>query len=500
MPRYSLWRVTVGPRFAPDRSVLALYERDKARHGDRCAIEFIDLRNETNSVADVSVFSVQNSAFEKIDAQELALGMYVTELDRPWLGTPFLMQGLLIEEPTQIDVLRQICQTVLVDRRRSIGDQYAERTRVRETPRLAASAVSQPSFVESSAVPGDGEFLSVVRRVRERNASPSVRRVRPSANESRLETELLYSAPIIDDVHQTLDAIRQAINVDGGLDMSRVSGLVEEMAACVQRNPDAMLWLTRLKKSDQYSYDHAVDVSVHLMVFARFLGLGSATIEDLGRAGLMQDVGKAQLDPEILAKPSVLSEEEYLEVQTHVDSSLDILRSQNAFSDNVLSIVAAHHERYDGSGYPRRLDGKGLTLPGELAGLIDTYCAMIRQRVYSSAVSSQKALEVLARLRGVKFREALVDQFIQCIGLYPIGTLVELNTGEVAVVIQQNQVRRLKPRVLVLLAPDKTLERRPRSLELILEPMTPTGEHYRIKSALPSNAYGIDPDEFFLNS
>ena len=500
MPQYSLWRVTVGPRFAPEWSALARDERDKARHGDRCAIEFIDLRNETNSVADVSVFSVQNSAFEKIDAQELALGMYVTELDRPWLGTPFLMQGLLIEEPTQIDVLRQICQTVLVDRRRSIGDQYAERTRVRETPRLAASAVSQPSFVESSAVPGDGEFLSVVRRVRERNASPSVRRVRPSANESRLETELLYSAPIIDDVHQTLDAIRQAIDVDGGLDMSRVSGLVEEMAACVQRNPDAMLWLTRLKNSDQYSYDHAVDVSVHLMVFARFLGLGSTTIEDLGRAGLMQDVGKAQLDPEILAKPSALSEEEYLEVQTHVASSLDILRSQNAFSDDVLGIVAAHHERYDGSGYPRRLDGESLSLPCELAGLIDTYCAMIRQRVYSPAVSSQKALEVLARMRGVKFREALVDQFIQCVGLYPIGTLVELNTGEVAVVIQQNQVRRLKPRVLVLLAPDKSLERRPRSLDLILEPMTPTGEPYRIKSALPSNAYGIDPEEFFLNS
>ena len=459
------------------------------------------MRNEANDVADVSAFSVQNPAFEEVDVQGLELGMYVTELDRPWLGTPFLMQGFLLEESQQIDVLRGICRTVLVDRRRSVGDQYAERPRAKEAkPSGFPHTASSSGIKVSSSAPGDGEFLAVARRVRQHKGWSSAPRVRPTVHESRLESELLYSAPIIDDVYQTLDAIRQAIDVDGGLDMSRVGGLVEEMAACVQRNPDAMLWLTRLKKSDQYSYNHAVDVSVHLMVFGRFLGLSSEAIEELGQAGLMQDIGKAQLDPEILAKPSALTEDEYRKVQMHVASSLEILRNQQTFSDSVLNIVAAHHERYDGSGYPRRLSGESLSLPGELAGLIDTYCAMTRHRVYSPALSCQKALEALAKMRGVKFREALVDQFIQCVGLYPIGTLVELNTGEVAVVIQQNRVRRLKPRVLVLLAQDKTLERRPRSLDLILEPPTPTGEPYRIQSALPSNAYGINPDEFFLDS
>ena len=471
------------------------------RHGSRRAIECKNLHSETNNVADGSAFSVQNPAFEEVDVQGLELGMYITELDRPWLGTPFLMQGFLLDEPQQIEVLRGICRTVLVDRRRSVGDQYAERPRAKEAkPSGFPHTASSSGIKVSSSAPGDGEFLAVARRVRQHKGWSSASRVRPTVHESRLESELLYSAPIIDDVYQTLDAIRQAIDVDGGLDMSRVGGLVEEMAACVQRNPDAMLWLTRLKKSDQYSYNHAVDVSVHLMVFGRFLGLSSEAIEELGQAGLMQDIGKAQLDPEILAKPSALTEDEYRKVQMHVASSLEILRNQQTFSDSVLNIVAAHHERYDGSGYPRRLSGESLSLPGELAGLIDTYCAMTRHRVYSPALSCQKALEALAKMRGVKFREALVDQFIQCVGLYPIGTLVELNTGEVAVVIQQNRVRRLKPRVLVLLAQDKTLERRPRSLDLILEPPTPTGEPYRIQSALPSNAYGIDPDEFFLDS
>src|SRR5690606_12448294 len=128
----------------------------------------------------------------------------------------------------------------------------------------------------------------------------------------------------------------------------------------------------------------------------------------------------------------------------------------------------------------------------------DTYCAMTQQRVYSDAVSSQHAMETLNRLRGKQFRDVLVDQFIQCIGLYPIGTLVELNTGEVAVVIQQNQVRRLRPTVLVLLGPDKTVERFPRTLNLLMQPATPEGLPYRITQALPPDSYGIDPADFYL--
>lgn len=424
--------------------------------------------------------------------------MYVSELDRPWLGTPFLLQGFLIDESRQIAQLQQLCRTVLVDRRRSVGDQYAPRVRERDTP-LAGLPGTGGRGAASAASPGDGDFLPIMRRLRERAAPSAVPRNRPSVRESRLETELLYSAPIIDDVYRTLEAIRQGVDAAGNVDLTRVRGLVEEMAAGVERNPDAMLWLTRLKRTDQYSYDHAVDVSVHLMVFGRFLGLGGAAIEELGLAGLMQDIGKARLDPEILGKPSALTEAEYLEIQSHVASSLELLLGQHAFSSGVLEIVAAHHERHDGSGYPSRLNGEKLGLHAELAGLVDTYCAMTRHRVFSAAVSSQKALEMLVRMRGTKFREALVDQFVQCVGLYPIGTLVELNTGEVAVVIQQNQVRRLKPRLLILLAQDKTLERRPRSLDLMFDPTTPTGAPYRIRHALPPNAHGIDPAEFFLD-
>ena len=425
--------------------------------------------------------------------------MFVTELDRPWLGTPFMLQGVLLEDERQIDQLRQFCRSVLIDRRRSVGDQFAEFPREKATTRFTAASSALQFAVEVLDASPDEGFLSLARRLRERRPLSPAPRARLPERDSQLEEELIYSAPIIDDVHRTLEYIRNGTDSAGNLDLKRVSGLVNEMAAGVQRNPDAMLWLTRLKITDQYSYDHAVDVSVHLMVFGRFLGLGSAAIEDLGQAGLMQDIGKVQIDPLILSKPAPLNDEEIRQMRLHVASSLVMLADQNVFLGSVLDTIAAHHERCDGSGYPNGLRGDRLSLHAEMAGLIDTYCAMTRHRVFKAAVSSQKALEALSRLRGSSFRDVLVDQFVQCVGLYPVGSLVELNTGEVAVVIQQNQVRRLRPRLLVLLAPDKSLERRPRNLELILNPMTPTGELYRIKHALPSNAYGIDPAEFYLN-
>lgn len=428
---------------------------------------------------------------------DLQIGMFVSDLDRPWIETPFPMQGLLIENEAQIATLQQYCQQVTVDRSRSLGDAYAPRDHGRDAPRQPGAL---PVFRQvSDAQPND--FASICRHLR---MEPVLRRYRYSPEldstdqQSHLEAELLYSAPIVDDVKRTLKSIRDAIASAETISLNEIGKQVSAMARSVERNPEAMIWLARLRSTDQYSYDHALDVSVHLMVFARFLGLSSKLIEQVGVAGLMQDIGKIDIPTEILNKPDNLTEEEYRLVQSHVASSLEMLLGQEVFPNHILEIVASHHERADGSGYPRRLKGERISFHGELAGVVDTYCAMTRDRAYGTAISSQKALEALIRMRGTKFRDAVIDQFIQCIGLYPIGSLVELNTGEVGVVIQQNQVRRLKPRLMILLGPDKSIERHPITLDLIMDPLTPTGQPYRILHALPANAYGIDPGEFYL--
>ena len=436
-----------------------------------------------------------------ISTRDLKIGMFVVEIDRPWTETPFMMQGFLLQHVDPLRALQQCCREVVVDRSRSVGDQFSAKVVDKADPlcRLDGKPHQHPDVSESRIEAQ--RFLKVARSFKGRihtKRQPHVPRLRAEDGRSRLESELLYFAPIVDDVYRVLRETRLAIDGNGAIDIGRIDELVGEMASGVQRNPDALLWLSRLKRTDQYAYDHALNVSVHAMVFARFVGLSGVEVRQLGLAGLLQDIGKVQIDYEVLSKPGPLSDTEFEHVKAHVRNTLNLLRVHKDFDASVLAIIAAHHERFDGTGYPRGLAGMRIPLAAEMAGIVDSYCAMTRERVYRGAVSSQRAMETLNRLRNKQFRDTLVDQFLQCIGLYPIGTLVELNSGEVGVVIQQNQVRRLQPRVLVLLASDKSIERFPRTLDLLMQPEFGEGEPYRIVQALAPNAYGIDPNNFYL--
>lgn len=427
----------------------------------------------------------------RVSSRELKVGMFVANLDRPWLETPFPLQGFLIEDTQQLSHLAALCKTVEIDRSKSVGDAFVAVEHGRDKPLQGLAAAKRRRHPD---------FLEVARRVRAGAGERPARtpRVRSRDERSLLEEELLFSAPLIEDVQASLRALTSCVRADEPLDLTEVSKNVAKVAAGVARNPEAVLWLTRLKSTDEYSYDHALDVSVHLMVFARFLGLPTEQVECLGVAGLVQDLGKTQLPKEILAKPGPLTAEELEQARYHVVNSLRIVANKPGMLPEMLEIIGRHHERIDGSGYPLKLKGEAIGVLAELAGLMDTYCAMIRERSYSQPLSSQQAIGELMKRRGRKFRDTLVDQFVQCMGLYPIGSLVELSSGEVAVVLQQNQVRRLQPKVMILLAPDKSVERYPRTLDLILNPLDSTGAPYRILGALPDNAYGLDPAEFYL--
>jgi hypothetical protein len=203
---------------------------------------------------------------------DLQIGMFVSDLDRPWIETPFIMQGLLIESESQIATLQQYCQQVTVDRSRSIGKAYAPRDNGKDAPRAPGSL---PTFNKvSDARPDD--FADICRHMRLESFTRRYRYfpdLNPVDQQSQLESELLFSAPLVDDVKKTLRSIRENISQSQNVSLKEMGSQVSEMARAVERNPDAMLWLTRLRSTDQYSYDHAIDVSVHIMVFGRFLGL-----------------------------------------------------------------------------------------------------------------------------------------------------------------------------------------------------------------------------------
>jgi HD-GYP domain-containing protein (c-di-GMP phosphodiesterase class II) len=269
------------------------------------------------------------------------------------------------------------------------------------------------------------------------------------------------------------------------------------MVESIGRSPDALLWLAKLKQTDDYAYNHALNVSITLMAFGNFLALSQKQIKEIGLGGLLQDVGKVKLSADVMLKEGKLTREEYDYAKKHVDESLKILDKTPDIPMTVISMVAQHHERIDGSGYPNQLRESQIGLTSQIAGLIDTYCAITSHKTYAKGVFHQEALDRIHQLSGKQFSNVLVDQLVQFMGMYPVSSLVQLNTGEVGVVIQQNQVRRLLPRLMLLLGPDKVRYTSPVVLNLLNSPLTLSGEPYRITKSLAPDSYGLNPSDFF---
>lgn len=535
---------------------------------------------------------------EQVPVEKLAIGMFVAELDRPWLGTPFLIQGFVIESPTEITQLQQCCKHVFVERSLSLGDQHipdpvevkAPPPRVRAAPQAqvykeenkgggegfigsigkifksAFSSAPAPQPAEPQHVQHYGDRgpriiiykddKGVTRRkptpeasaTREKGMSAEERRYlehatdpdatvriysekelgtssrmfktlsrmfRVSDDEKKLveaskpvieepvyvdqttvEDELPLAQEAHDKVESAVQSVIEDLNKSKSLELEKVNDAVGWMVESVVRNPDGMVWLTRLKSVDAYTYDHGLNTAIYLIAFGRHLGLPEDQLQMIGTVGLMQDVGKIRLPRALLEKRAKLSPAELKVFQSHVGHSIDVMRTSKDASESLIQAISQHHERYDGTGYPHGVTGDKITMLGGMAGLADTYSAMISARPYAEAVSVQQALHALYTTRDKAFKADLVEQFIQCVGVFPVGSLVELNSGEVAVVVSQNRARRLKPRVMLVLDINRQSFAKPVMLDLIYDPTLPgKDEPYRIVRGLQAGMYDHDPQK-----
>ena len=312
-------------------------------------------------------------------------------------------------------------------------------------------------------------------------------------DQTLIEEEL----PLAKDAHGKADDIVKEViadlNKSKTLDLEKVGDAVGWMVQSVVRNPDGLIWLARLKSVDAYTYDHGLNSAIYLIAFGRHLGLPEDQLQVIGTVGLMQDIGKVKVPPGLLEKRAKLTLPERSIIQSHVSHSVAILSASKDASQTLIDVVREHHERYDGSGYPKGLAGEQISMLGGMAGLVDTYTAMISVRSYAQPMSVQRALHELYTMRDRAFKASLVEEFIQCVGVFPVGSLVELNTTEVAVVVSQNRSRRLKPRVMLVMDANRQPFAVPAMLDLVTDPPTSTGEIYRIVRGLQAGLYDVDP-------
>ncbi|MEE4184605.1 MAG: HD-GYP domain-containing protein [Gammaproteobacteria bacterium] len=432
----------------------------------------------------------------KVDTADLDFGMYVAQLDRSWLETPFLFQGFVVRETSEIDQLRHYCRHVYVDvvrsslsadeieaRIKSLGDPALLKKQPQAKPPSLMRRVAE-KIARADPTGRLDERLSGVHRYKTRTAT---RQEAPKAAHS-------YNHAV-QVINQVLEQVRDGRAVDVEIVREAVSPMIDS----VLRNPDAMSWFVTLQKQDDYTYHHSIASSVWAVVLGRHLGFDRRALDKLAIGGMLLDVGKARISRELLQKPGRLSPHEVDQLCQHVDFSLDMVQSSPGISRDILDMIASHHERHDGSGYPQGLAGADIPVYGRIAGIVDCYDAMVSTRPYAPARSSYDAIRELNQLAGSHFQRELVEQFVQALGMFPTGSLVELNTGEVGIVIEQNRVRRLRPKVMLLLDDTKQPITRHVTLDLRKVPGEAGDPRARwIDRGHEPGAFGIDPKDYFM--
>lgn len=380
-------------------------------------------------------------------------GMFVAELDRPWLDTPFTLQGFVVRDTSEILYVSKFVEHVFVD----------------------AEFTGHPTFLTLTTEPthsAPGERLA-------------------------LKADMAEARVCFGTATDTLDKVYDSLRNGRKGDLEAVQESINPLIENVFRNQEAVAALLRLKESGEYRYQHSISMAAWAAILGRQIGLHRDELETLALGCAMCDIGMTQLPAGLLGQPENLTDKQRQIIRAHPKMGAELVSASAKVNYEVVAIIENHHERMDGSGYPRRMDGATIPVLARIAGLVDAYDAMITPRPYASARTSHEAAQELIDGKGTLFQDALVEQFIQAIGLFPTGSVVELNTGEVAIVTHQNQTRRLKPEVVVVLDRDKNKKDPLDIVDLSNQDANKEAERWITRELLPGT-YGVDSEEYFI--
>jgi cyclic di-GMP phosphodiesterase len=387
----------------------------------------------------------------ELPAMHLKPGMFVAELDRPWLDTPFSVQGFVIRDDDDVVFVAKHVDHVFVD--------------------------------------ADYHGSNVV--------LPMASKAAPRREKLELKADFAQAKITFASTSETLDSVFSSLQSGLETDMNEVKKAVRPLIESVFNNTDAVAALARLKDTGVYRFNHSIAVSIWAAIMGRHIGLPRDDLEKLVTGCAMSDIGMTQLPAELFNHSDELSEEQSQQIREHTRLGAELVTKSKHLDFEVLMIIESHHERHDGSGYPKGLAGNDIPLLARIAGLVDTYDAMISSRPHAAGRCSFDAIQELLDCKNQLFQGALVEQFIQAIGLFPVSSLVELNSGEVAIVVSQNEARRLKPEILIVLDEQKSRLASPTMVNL--RDSVLTGDEARwIVRELPAGAYGLNSQEFFI--
>jgi HD-GYP domain-containing protein (c-di-GMP phosphodiesterase class II) len=386
----------------------------------------------------------------KLHVSDLRIGMFVSRLDRDWLETPFLVQGFLIESYSDIETVSRYATYVWVDAVQQSWDPSGTRA---VTP-----VATRPKITYVNKVSAQDEHA----------------RAQGVFREARQLTKTL------------LDDLR----LGGVVDTRQARDTVRSCVDSVLSNPDALLWMSRIRDEHEYTAEHCLNVCILAIAFGRHLGMSESELENLGMCGLLHDVGKMRVPPEILNKPESLTPKEYNAVKAHTIHGRNLLMSSPGVYKGAVDVAYSHHERIDGEGYPRKLKASGISRFARIIAIVDAYDAMTADRCYAPAIPTTDALKAIFKARGTQFDEQLALEFIKCVGLYPPGSIVELVNGSIGIVLETNHQYQQLPKVILVRDAQGELERE-RVVNLADVEQKKLDKGHLIKKVLKDGSHGI---------
>jgi HD-GYP domain-containing protein (c-di-GMP phosphodiesterase class II) len=354
----------------------------------------------------------------KISIDQLLPGMYVVDLHKHWLEHSIWKQRFKVRDEAHVWKLREEgIVEISIDTEKGID--------------LPPSPIARINQIELRL-----KSLAEIKAAIPRTVS--------LGEERRRATRLLSEAS------GTVSGLMLSAKAGQHVDAGQLEPIVGKMIESVIRNPDALVPLARVKRLDAYATEHAVATAALIIAFGRQQGMPQPEIEKLALGTMVKDIGHAAIDARLITKPGMLSKAEYSIVQSHVEEGLAVLEATSRLSETSVAVVLEHHERYNGCGYPYRMAGDEISLAGRMAAIVDTYDAMTSDRPYRAAMSPSHTLRQLYDDSGTQYDPALVAAFVKTVGIYPVGTLVLLESGHLAVVEQLHADNMLTPIVRVI--------------------------------------------------
>ena len=398
---------------------------------------------------------------KKIGVDQLKPGMYIHDLNCDWMSHPFLRNRFLVTSPDEVArIVDAGIHEVYIDA--ELGDDVPEAPTDTDVRRATDDEMMRAARTPPSSAAGMEEWGRARR--------------------------------IVVEASQVVRGVMQEVRLGKQVRMEKVEPVVERVTDSILRNSSALLALTRVKNKDDYTFVHSVSVCALLVSFGRALGMGPEDIRHLGIGGMLHDIGKVTIPDRILNKPGRLTDEEMRVMKTHAAESRRILGGTPGISDEALQIAGEHHERYDGSGYPDGLKGEAISPMGQMAAICDVYDAITSERVYHKGMAPTDGLRKIFEWSKFHFNPGMVQAFLRAIGIYPVGSLVMLESGRLAIVIEQHEGSLLNPTVRVVFHSRGNHYLPPEDLDLS-RPLAQGGGDRVVGHELPEK-WGIDPMRF----